>query len=261
MTYIFVISGPRTPPSPPTPGVGLLACCPLGPSWTFNLYQCCKMARNGTWGYIRGYITWEGVQEVSANNRWCLWWLYPSRHWWCKHLRAGQGHGNFHSENFPCTFPISEANYWSSEFLNNQSLNLVQTGSNLCPKARTTNWTYPPKKRTEPDWTWTLGSVRGFGIQTEVLDQTSATLVALPPHKPSGQAKPRPGQSQLLWLGLMILEAKATGFQAKPSQNITKPSMPSDHRQRTLFPTNRNFHPALQGIPYPAILWGACVDI
>ena len=30
MTYIFVISGPQTPPSPPTPGVGLLVCHPLG---------------------------------------------------------------------------------------------------------------------------------------------------------------------------------------------------------------------------------------
>jgi hypothetical protein len=44
----------------------------------------------------------------------------------------------------------------------------------------------------------------------------------------SGQAKPKPGQSQPLWLGLGILkakatqsQAKATGFQAKPSQNIT----------------------------------------
>jgi hypothetical protein len=44
----------------------------------------------------------------------------------------------------------------------------------------------------------------------------------------SGQAKPKPGQSQCLWLGLRISEAKATqsqakagGFQAKPSQNIT----------------------------------------
>jgi len=44
----------------------------------------------------------------------------------------------------------------------------------------------------------------------------------------SGQAKPKPGQSQRLWLGLRIPEAKATqsqakasGFQAKPSQNIT----------------------------------------
>jgi hypothetical protein len=44
----------------------------------------------------------------------------------------------------------------------------------------------------------------------------------------SGQAKPKPGQSQGTWLGLEILEAKATqsqakatGFQAKPSQNIT----------------------------------------
>src|SRR6266481_10052613 len=47
----------------------------------------------------------------------------------------------------------------------------------------------------------------------------------------SGQAKPKPGQSQPLWLGLRILEAKATqsqakaiGFQAKPSQNITSRS-------------------------------------
>src|SRR5882757_4743401 len=45
----------------------------------------------------------------------------------------------------------------------------------------------------------------------------------------SGQAKPKPGQSQCLWLGLRISEAKATqsqakagGFQAKPSQNITR---------------------------------------
>src|SRR5882762_8476581 len=45
----------------------------------------------------------------------------------------------------------------------------------------------------------------------------------------SGQAKPKPGQSQRLWLGLRIPEAKATqsqakasGFQAKPSQNITR---------------------------------------
>jgi len=45
----------------------------------------------------------------------------------------------------------------------------------------------------------------------------------------SGQAKPKPGQSRRLWLGLRIPEAKATqsqakasGFQAKPSQNITK---------------------------------------
>ena len=44
----------------------------------------------------------------------------------------------------------------------------------------------------------------------------------------SGQAKPKPGPSQGTWLGLEILEAKATqsqakatGFQAKPSQNIT----------------------------------------
>src|SRR5882762_9450548 len=44
----------------------------------------------------------------------------------------------------------------------------------------------------------------------------------------SGQAKPKPGQSQRIWLGLRIPEAKATqsqakasGFQAKPSQNIT----------------------------------------
>jgi hypothetical protein len=44
----------------------------------------------------------------------------------------------------------------------------------------------------------------------------------------SGQAKPKPGQSRHLWLGLRISEAKATqsqakasGFQAKPSQNIT----------------------------------------
>jgi len=44
----------------------------------------------------------------------------------------------------------------------------------------------------------------------------------------SGQAKPKPGQSRRLWLGLRIPEAKATqsqakasGFQAKPSQNIT----------------------------------------
>src|SRR5882757_2250439 len=46
----------------------------------------------------------------------------------------------------------------------------------------------------------------------------------------SGQAKPKPGQSRRLWLGLRIPEAKATqsqakasGFQAKPSQNITTP--------------------------------------
>ena len=44
----------------------------------------------------------------------------------------------------------------------------------------------------------------------------------------SGQAKPKPGQSQHLRLGLRISEAKATqsqakaiGFRAKPSQNIT----------------------------------------
>jgi hypothetical protein len=43
----------------------------------------------------------------------------------------------------------------------------------------------------------------------------------------SGQAKPKPGQSQHLWLGLKILEAKASGFQAKPSQNITRPHITS----------------------------------
>jgi hypothetical protein len=43
-----------------------------------------------------------------------------------------------------------------------------------------------------------------------------------------GQSKPKPSQSQSPWLGLEILEAKATqsqakatGFWAKPSQNIT----------------------------------------
>jgi hypothetical protein len=43
-----------------------------------------------------------------------------------------------------------------------------------------------------------------------------------------GQSKPKPSQSPHSWLGLWILEAKATlsqakaiGFRAKPSQNIT----------------------------------------
>jgi hypothetical protein len=41
-------------------------------------------------------------------------------------------------------------------------------------------------------------------------------FITLPPHKP--WLRP----SQPLWLGLRILEAKATGFHAKPSQNITR---------------------------------------
>jgi hypothetical protein len=44
------------------------------------------------------------------------------------------------------------------------------------------------------------------------------------------QAKPKPypGQSRRLWLGLRMLEAKASGFQAKPSQART--SLLMNHR-------------------------------
>jgi hypothetical protein len=51
--------------------------------------------------------------------------------------------GTFMVRFFLSTFSISEANYWSSEFLSNQSLNLVWTCLNLRPKARTVNRTCP----------------------------------------------------------------------------------------------------------------------
>jgi hypothetical protein len=51
-----------------------------------------------------------------------------------------------------------------------------------------------------------------------------------------GQAKPKPSQSQCLWLGLEYREAKATsgqakasGFQAKPSQNKTNHNISLDN--------------------------------
>ena len=41
------------------------------------------MAKNGTGRYIKGYTTWEGVQEVSANSGWFVYggYIHPNIKW------------------------------------------------------------------------------------------------------------------------------------------------------------------------------------
>jgi hypothetical protein len=54
------------------------------------------MAKNGMGRYVKGYTTWESVQEASANSGWCVydgytvsilwpwhaWWKFASSSWW-----------------------------------------------------------------------------------------------------------------------------------------------------------------------------------